>query len=349
MKLSADRDGNIRRFSAKLGLREKFDPKEIDMLSAGTVPQLIPPVAVQGRKNDVLQFDISAYSTLEFYLSCILSREQFAELLLQCLDVFRRMQQVYLNYKNLVFDFDKIYMSLQDRTIHFIYLPLMNSKREADMAKFFQRVIQTAARSTYEQSSFLDACMAWLSKPGSFVVSEFESFVRAYNWGTATQTQASNHPLPQPQATPVLQVYQPRPDNWGVQTAGFSQSDTSRLDQSRQGGTTLLEADFLQPAPMSRFYLVRVSTQEKVELSRFPFLVGSEIGSVSYHVAGNAAVSRRHAVFSVQDGKCFITDQRSTNKTYLNNAALPPDTPQPLQNGDRVRMANEEFIFVQEG
>lgn len=348
MKLSADREGNIRRFSAKLGWREKFDPKEIDMLSAGTVPQLIPPVAVQGKKNNVLQFDISAYSTLEFYLSCILSREQFAELLLQCIEVFRRMQQVYLNYKNLVFDFDKIYMSLTDRTIHFIYLPLMNSKREAEIPKFFRTLIRSATRSTYEQSTFLDACMNWMNQPGSFVISEFEGFIRNYSWGTTSTTPSFGvEPLPIQQG-PVLQVYQPHPkEEWGVQTAGFTQGDTCQLDEQLQGGTVLL-AVTAQPVLSAHFYLVRSTTEEKVELTQFPFLVGSEAGSVSYCVSGNPTVSRRHAEFSEQGGECFITDLKSTNKTYVNDVALSPHTPQPLQNGDRIRMANENFTFVRE-
>lgn len=348
MKLSADREGNIRRFSAKLGWREKFDPKEIDMLSAGTVPMLIPPVAVQGKRNNVLQFDISAYSTLEFYLSCILSREQFAELLLECIEVFRRMQQVYLNYKNLVFDFDKIYMSLTDRTIHFIYLPLMNSKREAEIPKFFRTLIRSTTRSTYEQSTFLDACMTWMNQPGSFVISEFEGFIRNYSWGTTSTTSPSGvEPIPIQQG-PVLQVYQPRPkEDWGVQTAGFSQGDTCQLDEQQQGGTVVL-AVTVQTAPSVRFYLVRTATEEKVELTPFPFLVGSEIGSVSYCVSGNAAVSRRHAEFSMLDGECIISDMKSTNKTYVNDVALSPHTPQVLQNGDLIRMANENFIFVRE-
>ena len=68
MKLKADRDGNTRYFCAKLGWKEQFDPKEIEILSAGAVPMLIPPMSVHGRKNQTIQYDISQYSTLQFYL-----------------------------------------------------------------------------------------------------------------------------------------------------------------------------------------------------------------------------------------------------------------------------------------
>lgn len=144
MKLTADRDGNLRRFSAKLGWKEYFDPKEIQVLSARAIPMLIPPMTVQGRRNNIIQYDISDYSTLEFYLTCILSREQFAEIMLQCLETFQRMQQIYLSYKNLVLDLDKIYIMLKDRSVHFIYLPLVASKHEVSLADFFRALIAKA-------------------------------------------------------------------------------------------------------------------------------------------------------------------------------------------------------------
>lgn len=349
MKLTADRDGNVRYFSAKLGLKEKFDPKEIDMLSAGAVPMLIPPAAVQGRRNNILRFDISAYTTLEFYLSCILSREQFAELLLQCVDVFHRMQKVYLNYKDLVFDLDKVYVQLNDRTIHFIYLPLMSSKREATIQGFFQKMISKTGRSTYEQSVFLDACLAWLKRPGSFILDEFESFVR----NNIQLDNAIGQPE-QPKPAPIQQmasqperVYRPVSQERSAISVGSEiQGETSRLAEP-VGGTVLLGAS--EPVkPDVRFYLVRTQTNEKIELTEFPFLVGSELGGVSYCISGNSAVSRRHAEFTMQDGECFISDQKSTNKSYVNDCALVPHTAQVLSDGDHIRLANEKFTFVRE-
>lgn len=58
MKLTVDKSGDIRYFSAKLGWGERFDPKEIEMLSAGAVPMLIPPESIQGRKNNIIRYNI---------------------------------------------------------------------------------------------------------------------------------------------------------------------------------------------------------------------------------------------------------------------------------------------------
>lgn len=355
MKLTADHNGNIRHFSAKLGWREHFDYKEIEILAAGAIPMLIPPTAVQGRKNNVLKFDISTYSTLEFYLTCVLSREQFAELLLRIINVFQRMQKIYLNYKNLVFDLDKVYIQLNDRTVHFIYLPLTNSKREAVQIDFFRLLITKTVRSTYEQSAFLDECLAWLNRPAPFVPSEFERFIKEC---TSVEDPADAVEIPfvgqndisRQQIEPQLKRFvcpEPREPVLSFHSSARVQGNTSQLDESTAGGTVLLCENEPQMTKV-HFYIQRLQPEERIELTSFPFVVGTELGSVAYCVSGNAAVSRRHAEFILQDGVCFVVDQKSTNKTYINDCAISPLAPQQLKDGDIIRLGNERFRFIRE-
>lgn len=355
LKLIADRNGNTRYFSAKLGWREHFDYKEIEILTAGVIPMLIQPTAVQGRKNNVLKFDISTYSTVEFYLTCVLSREQFAELLLCVIDVFQQMQQIYLNYKNLVLDLDKVYIQLNDRTVHFIYLPLTNSTREASQVDFFRLLITKAVRSTYEQSAFLDECLAWMNRPAPFVPSEFEHFIKEHA-GVAdpvitskTPARGQNDYLRQRMEPQPNQFVRPEPRYVAPSFPSFigAQGSTSQLNGSTVGSTVLLCENEPQ-MPKVRFYIQRLQPEEQVELASFPFLVGTELGSVAYCVSGNAAVSRRHAEFILQDGECFVVDQKSTNKTYINNCEIPPLIPQQLKDGDMIRLGNEKFRFIRE-
>ena len=357
MKLTASKEGTTRCFLAKLGWKEQFDPREIEMLSAGAVPMLIPPSAVQGRRNNVIQYDISPYSTLEFYLSCILSREQFAQLLLQCAGLFRQMQKVYLSYKNLVLEPEHIYVLLSDRTLHFIYLPLANSTREASIPEFFRQLVRKASRSTYEQVSFLDSCLAWLDRPAPFVLDAFEDFIlqdgcpgEAAAVGAAAPAAPpppGSEPAPAPAAGPA-RTYQPSPrEDRPLWDGPLQAGGTSRLDVPDSGGTVILAAG--PEASRPRFWLVREKTGDRVEIDRPSFLVGTETGSVDYCVTGNPAVSRKHARFFLQDGQCSVADQKSTNRTYVNDCALEPQVAQLLRDGDRIRLANEDFTFVQEG
>lgn len=51
-------------------------------------------------------------------------------------------------------------------------------------------------------------------------------------------------------------------------------------------------------------------------------------------------VSRCHAELAYSDGKYYIKDCKSQNATYLNNKKLPPEKPQPLSEGDIIKIGN---------
>jgi pSer/pThr/pTyr-binding forkhead associated (FHA) protein len=57
------------------------------------------------------------------------------------------------------------------------------------------------------------------------------------------------------------------------------------------------------------------------------------------------AVSRRHAKLSFNGYQWTIEDLNSTNFTWVNNRKLTPGVPQPLNNGDQVRLAKVALTF----
>lgn len=349
VKLSADKAGKTRYFSAKLGWKERFDPREIDMLYAGDIPALLSPRTVQGRKNNVIQFDISPYATLEYYLSFPLSSERFSELLLSCADVFLHMQKRYLNMKNLVLELNKIYIQLNDRSVHFVYLPLMNSSREASLADFFSQVLASVSPSTHEISLFVEQCEVWLKRPAAFTLEEFKAFVVEHLGRGGEETPAERSAQSGPSVSRESRFYDPMKGASAqtpiskaptVTPAPRPAVQTRPVEQKSGGG---VPAPIL--APGTHFYLLREKTGEQIEITFSPFWVGTDTRSVSYCVSGNVAVSRRHAMFTIQGDCCSVTDQGSTNKTYVNRSVLTPFSPQALREGDRLRLADEVFIF----
>jgi hypothetical protein len=56
--------------------------------------------------------------------------------------------------------------------------------------------------------------------------------------------------------------------------------------------------------------------------------------------------SSRHAQLVVQGGSVIIEDLNSTNGTYLNEELL--GGPQPLHPGDRVRIGDSEFTYLED-
>jgi FHA domain len=67
-------------------------------------------------------------------------------------------------------------------------------------------------------------------------------------------------------------------------------------------------------------------------------------GDVEIHLEDPFA-SSRHARISLEGNVVVLEDLGSTNGTYLNDHPL--DGPQPLHDGDRIRIGDSEFSYLQ--
>lgn len=81
---------------------------------------------------------------------------------------------------------------------------------------------------------------------------------------------------------------------------------------------------------------------QRIDLIRFPFTLGKQ--DTDYTITSNV-VSRSHASISCQNGNYYLTDENSKNHTYVNGRQLPPFTEEKLQDGDVIRLANEDMTF----
>ena len=93
-------------------------------------------------------------------------------------------------------------------------------------------------------------------------------------------------------------------------------------------------------------YLRRVRTGECIQIQKSPFRIGKESGSNDYAVPDNPAISRKHAEITVSGDRYFISDLKSTNKTYVNGRAIMEGQREALSSDARVRLANEDFVFI---
>src|SRR5437763_292051 len=57
------------------------------------------------------------------------------------------------------------------------------------------------------------------------------------------------------------------------------------------------------------------------------------------------AVSREHAMIRRIQGKFYLEDLRSRNKTFLNGQEVGTRT--LLKNNDRIRICDNEFVYVE--
>jgi len=95
----------------------------------------------------------------------------------------------------------------------------------------------------------------------------------------------------------------------------------------------------------SSAHLVRKKNNEKIEVTLDEFKIGYDVNKVDYCCKDNNAISRVHAIITKENGQYYITDNKSSNKTYLENKVIKSKEKMILRNGIVITLANENFIF----
>lgn len=119
------------------------------------------------------------------------------------------------------------------------------------------------------------------------------------------------------------------------------EEETGLLVEDEEEGTALLAENQEIHYPT----LFRLSTEETISINKPVFRLGKERSYVDYFVSNNNAVSRSHADIITRSNKYFVIDLNSKNHTYLNFQMLPVQVETEIQDGDRLKLGNEEFVF----
>ena len=109
---------------------------------------------------------------------------------------------------------------------------------------------------------------------------------------------------------------------------------------TKEQNVTATSENYSNPVP----YLVRVKTNELIPILHKEFMVGKSV-NCDYQIVDNKKVSRKHAIFRISNGECYVRDNASTNHTFINGQLLQPGVEIMLSNDDSIRMGDEEFKY----
>ncbi len=124
----------------------------------------------------------------------------------------------------------------------------------------------------------------------------------------------------------------------------FSGSDgsgeTSVLNEGAGETTVLGGGQMIPPAS-----LIRKKNGERITISKAVFKIGKERRKVDYCISDNTNISRTHADIVFKNGGFYVVDQNATNGTSVNGSTVAAGQERKLNNGDAIRLADEEFQF----
>ena len=134
--------------------------------------------------------------------------------------------------------------------------------------------------------------------------------------------------------------------------AAAERSAAAAPDAAYEGGTILVqpcgETSLAMGAGAGGAWLLHRG--QRVAITRAPFALGkrSEDSAPDYAIEGNNKVSRRHASILSDGGGYQLQVDGSLNGTFLNGQRLAPKQPQPLADGDEIRLFDEILTFHQD-
>jgi hypothetical protein len=152
----------------------------------------------------------------------------------------------------------------------------------------------------------------------------------------------------QPQYQPVQQPQSYAPENQNTETDNnyYGFDDMGDSDETKYDGDmgTMAHLELLESSTVGAIQRISLDFQGNLTIGRM------SNNGVQANILFNGSfkqISRMHAMIERKGNSYFIVDLGSANKTMLNNSVLIPNTPQPLNNGDRISFAvNTPVIYT---
>ena len=73
--------------------------------------------------------------------------------------------------------------------------------------------------------------------------------------------------------------------------------------------------------------------------------LGSSSSDCDITIVGDQSISGKHALILCRKNKFWISDQMSSNGTFLNTKDLDPNESPEINDGDEIKLGNTTFKF----
>lgn len=351
---------------------EVIDERELDRFARIFLRGFLKPKWINRNKAEYRgPVGISLYERLKKPLK----KRDFLFILEQVVVAVQKLQANNLAINNLVMDLRQVYINEITKEVQFIFLPISFGLRGPNLIEFFEMIAYSVKPGDAEDNEFVSRFVYFFKAMSPFDLDQIEAFVakedrsvvgiiKKQNAGqSGFMTNKQRHYLEHYEKAQKDEEATDRMDDdpTGLledddPTGLLSEDDdptglllpedeeaTGLLDEEEEEEPTglLLENNASVHFPS----LFRISTGEEISVNKPVFRLGKEKSYVDYFVGSNIVVSRSHADIVTRGNKYFVKDLNSKNHTFINNQELPAHAEIEIQDGARLRLGNEEFIF----
>lgn len=345
----------------RFGWREEVNKREIDFLSGNTVLGLMN---FKQRRKKLFEYSGAKSVSLKKYLEGSVTKKDFLLFVAQVNAIYRKVKQFNLFPKNIYLDFNCIFVNPNTKELSFVYLPVASSPTGSDYMGFLSNMVNTAKPAQEQNTDYITQFAFFLRNLEAYDPTRIDDFISSQD-RTVIEMVTRNAPG----AAKTLSDkpgFSENDDDYDSDTGILEsidwdyEEDTGLLSGGKEDGfcmddegttnlsdSTLASSTRQEPkaALGVHAHLTRKLTGEEIAINKPVFRVGKERSYVDYFIADNGAISRSHADIITRNGRVYIRDLNSKNRTYVNGSVLAPEVETELFHGDTVKLANEEFSF----
>ena len=263
-----------------------------------------------------------------------------------------------MSVNNLLLDTDYVFVDPTGQHALYIYQPVYNVGAQINVFVFLQELTQKAVMPLGTSAVRMRSFNRFLASQRYFSEEAFMDYLEPKEhesekrYTERIESRRTNNDYSDNEPYDKRNTYDGRAqyDSKAVtemyqrERGSLSDDDISEdlINTSVLGETAVLGLGSQSSAPS----LERKKNGEKVLVNQTSFKIGSDRPRTNYWVSNNKAVSRVHATIISRDGRYVLQDNNSTNGSYLNGNKLAPGIEYELHSGDRIVLADEEFVFV---
>lgn len=315
--------------TAKFSSKEKINYQELDFFSRKSIRGFLEAQLITRWKSKIIRYQGTIGISLYERLKKPISRYEFFLIIEQIIDISQKAQANLLIIDKIVWDIQYIFINETTQEIQCLYLPIEESPEKINFLRLIDSIIYAVHPRSEHDVQYLSEFAYLIRSMDRFDEKTIEKFIKTKEKDVINTVKKKQNGGVENREKKwhEYEVYEKRWER---------PEETTDLDE----GTVILEEECKVQFP----YLIRINTEEHIDINKMVFVLGKSRTDADYSINNNA-VSRKHAQIIIKNKKCVIVDLNSKNKTYVNECPIPFGKEIEIFSGDRLRLANEEFLF----
>ncbi|MEG2928205.1 MAG: FHA domain-containing protein [Oscillospiraceae bacterium] len=354
----------------KISSDEKICERELNVFSQKQMRGFLKPTLI---KKQTLEYTGPIGISIAERLKRPFSKYEFFFVMEQIVDTTSKLKRNGLFINKLILDKRYVFINEITKEVQFVYLPIEKNHICVDIIEFMESIIYSIVPEPNQNSDYISQFIYFIKGLPSYDEDAIEKYIIKADRSVVNSIKkhtGSGFITDKPKD--YYDHYETKKDK--IEPSGLMAEDdlpTGRLDEEEatglltdeneatgllvdddlttdildDEGTALLDENEGNMEEANWPKIERVQSDEIISINKSVFRIGKERSCVDFFVSNNNAISRSHADIITREQRYYVTDLNSKNHTYINGKIVPINCEIEIFNGDKLKFANEEFIF----